>query len=307
MQIDEDCWVLMRAYKDAMGILPASITAPVASGLRLFKEMEPRWYVLCMPMRGDLTPLKKIGNLPFSQSEDEWPPPCFWPATSSVPNRVQHRGNICYATDEDVRGMNECLRRDPAGLKSFLLERLAGGELAPESSCDDSDSHASPLEGPNIEIESENESRSRTASLERAAEARFSRAFEDARTLDDLLAALASALQIIFDEHGEITDTEIRERMCDVIDHGFIHQTSGYGPPHGYATDSYEADAAVRAVLGHFVAAARPLAEREGIQSPDQRHAAFYRRPELELDEFFGWSETPSIPSTPYRGTSILD
>jgi hypothetical protein len=101
-----------------------------------------------------------------------------------------------------------------------------------------------------------------------------------------------------------MTDTDPRERTWDALVHAHFHRTPGYSMPRGFNLDSAEAEGKVRAVLMAFAARANTLADAEGLDTPEKRHAAFNAAPpELELDEFFGWSETLRPPSQPIKGT----
>lgn len=141
--------------------------------------------------------------------------------------------------------------------------------------------------------------------IEKRAFAAASRKFEGAKTYVAALKMLARQLRSLSDKFPEMTDTDIRERTWDALVHAHFHRTPGYSMPHGFNLDSPEAEGKVRAVLTAFVARANLLADAEGLDAPEKRHAAFNAAPpELELDEFFGWSETLSPPSEPIEGTA---
>ena len=134
------------------------------------------------------------------------------------------------------------------------------------------------------------------AELEQQAASRYSAGFNSAATTGEALAALSGALNAVWDDHGEITDTEIRERMFDAVFRSYLHRIPNYVLPETFATDSPEGDAAVRAVLSAFISAASRLADAEGLDTPQKRLDAFYSDSSLGLDEFFGWMENLKPP-----------
>ncbi|MCE9609195.1 MAG: hypothetical protein K8R23_03095 [Chthoniobacter sp.] len=113
------------------------------------------------------------------------------------------------------------------------------------------------------------------------------------------LTNLAAKMSDIENEHEEITDTDIRERMFDVIFQGFIYRTPKYQAPQFYNTDSRKANKLVRKALTEFVAQANPAADAAGLDTPQKRLDAFNADPDLTLDEYFGYMETLQPPSPP--------
>jgi hypothetical protein len=117
-------------------------------------------------------------------------------------------------------------------------------------------------------------------------------------TMQDALSTLATEMADIGEEHEEITDTDIRERMFDVIFQGFIYRTPGYQAPQFYNTDTPECNVAVRAALTKFIEQANLAADASGLDTPQKRHDAF-NAADLDLDEYFGYSDELHPPSPP--------
>jgi hypothetical protein len=111
------------------------------------------------------------------------------------------------------------------------------------------------------------------------------------------LKSLLNQLDSIAEEHGEVTDTDVREQMYAAVHHGFIMQTPGYRVPKSYGLFEPEGDAAIQSALSNFIEAASFAAEREGLKTPQLRFDAFQDGSVLSdggypYDEYFGHAES---------------
>lgn len=201
---------------------------------------------------------------------------------------ITHRDKTIRCDEADTRGIAPFGRFYPCDMKKFFIEKLAAGELEEIESTAISEAESN---APSISSEEATEPHTSSLKLEAQAVIKYARKLPKATTLHGSLVALSRAMNLVFDDHGEITDTEIREQMFDAIFQGFLHQTPGYVVPETFDADSPEGDAAIRAVLTAFLKVAVPLATREGVDTPGKRLDAFNSDSSLELDEFFGWME----------------
>lgn len=115
-------------------------------------------------------------------------------------------------------------------------------------------------------------------------------------TVHTALARLANEMALVQEEHRK---TIIRERMFDVILHGFIHRTPGYEAPKYYGTEGREGNAAVRRVLTDFLERANAAADANGLDTPQKRLDAFNAKTDLYLDEYFGHLDQLTPPDAP--------
>ncbi len=88
-------------------------------------------------------------------------------------------------------------------------------------------------------------------------------------------AAFLDELDAIAETHDELFDTEVRERLREVIDYHFgWDQPIGEDFPRVFAMFSDTADALVAAAVRSFIEEACALARAEGISTAAARHAA---------------------------------
>ena len=111
--------------------------------------------------------------------------------------------------------------------------------------------------------------------------------------MKELLKSLLNDMENIWDEHGELTDTVIRDGMREAIDRGFITPTKDYEVPDDFGMDSPEGNAKVKGALGKYIRAANAAAESAGLSTREQRLRAFQDSDVLSqsgygYDEFFG-------------------
>ena len=109
--------------------------------------------------------------------------------------------------------------------------------------------------------------------------------------MKNALRNLLNELDSIAEEHEEIIDTDVRENMGDALHHAYLEPTAGYALPDDYEMEQPEGNAAIKAALMKFVAAAK--AESPSLATREARLAAFQ---DLEVeseagntyDEYFG-------------------
>jgi hypothetical protein len=116
--------------------------------------------------------------------------------------------------------------------------------------------------------------------------------------MEKLLRTLLEDLEAIEQEHGEVTDTEVRDAMRHPIHDGFINPQPGFvlGTDFGMLTP--EGNEKVRAALNRFLKRAGEVAKAEGLNTPRARLDAFQN---IEVasaggcyyDDFFGYVPEP--------------
>ncbi len=96
--------------------------------------------------------------------------------------------------------------------------------------------------------------------------------------MDDAIRDLLDVLEAAEYAAMPLTDTDIRERLFEVVDRGFIHEETGYQVPSDLLDDcggDEEQKARVRAALSAFLKQARQHAATLGLNTPDKRQTAF--------------------------------
>jgi hypothetical protein len=97
--------------------------------------------------------------------------------------------------------------------------------------------------------------------------------------MDEAIQELLDALEAAEAAGASLTDTVLRESLYNVVDKGFIRPVKGFRVPPDLLLDYTEAasrqnDAVINA-LEAFLTRARQWAEREGLESPEERESAF--------------------------------
>jgi hypothetical protein len=116
--------------------------------------------------------------------------------------------------------------------------------------------------------------------------------------MDEILKLLLDDLDRIAESSEEIFDTEVRERMRDAVHHSFIKPKSRYVLSDEFGMFTKRANAKVKAALRRFLDAAKIVAKKEGLATPDARLAAFQNTDLTSgegnhYDDFFGYAEKP--------------
>jgi hypothetical protein len=113
--------------------------------------------------------------------------------------------------------------------------------------------------------------------------------------MDELLLDLLEGLERIADQHEELYDTEVRERMGLAIMDGFVRNKKDYEVPSDMGMSSVEANAAVHSAVTTYIDAANKRASTLGIRRFFDRLAAFQNgtvvtksRFRRDFEEFFG-------------------
>ena len=109
------------------------------------------------------------------------------------------------------------------------------------------------------------------------------------------LKALLNALDAIAEDHEEVTDTDVRERMRDVVENMLLEPAPGYVVPDEFGMFEPDGNARVMAALLKFVAAAK--AEAAGLKTRADRLRAFQdekltSRDGNYYDDYFGYDDS---------------
>lgn len=109
------------------------------------------------------------------------------------------------------------------------------------------------------------------------------------------LQALLNAMDKIEDEFEEVTDTDVRERMREAIEHALIEPVPGYVLPDEFGMFEPEGNAKVKAALAVLITAAK--AEAAGLKTRADRLRAFQNidiesRNGKTYDEYFGYDDS---------------
>jgi hypothetical protein len=114
-------------------------------------------------------------------------------------------------------------------------------------------------------------------------------------TMDEALRQLLEALESVGEEHEEIYDTDVRERMYDAVISVLIDPKDGYVFPTEFGMFTPEGNAAVQQVLVQFLPPLVTAASAAGLTTPRQRLLAFQNDEVVTsgegnyYDDFFGY------------------
>lgn len=109
------------------------------------------------------------------------------------------------------------------------------------------------------------------------------------------LIALLDAMDEIYEQHVELGDTAVRERMREVIENALLAPVAGYVIPDEFGLFEPEGDAKVKAALARFIEAAR--GDAAGLTIREDRLLAF-QDVSVEsgegntYDEYFGYDDS---------------
>ena len=96
--------------------------------------------------------------------------------------------------------------------------------------------------------------------------------------MDEAIRNLLDVLEEAESSGVPLTDTDIRERLFDVVDQGFIHEKSDYEAPRNLLDDcggTEEQKAKVCQAFSVFLKFARQHAAAVGLNTPEKREMAF--------------------------------
>ena len=113
--------------------------------------------------------------------------------------------------------------------------------------------------------------------------------------MERILLELLCQLERLGEAHGELYDTEVRERMGDAVMEGYVRRSPQYLLPDQFGMNSAAGDARVREALAAYIERANGLAEEIGLTTFHARLAAFQdpavRTPSdaaVDYDDLFG-------------------
>ncbi len=113
--------------------------------------------------------------------------------------------------------------------------------------------------------------------------------------MGELLSELLGALDAIAASHGEVCDSECRERMSDPIFFMFIKPESGYEMPEDFGLRDTEGNGLVKAAITQYITSAIHASAEAGLETFHDRLAAFQNedvqsnRDGTFFDDYFGW------------------
>jgi hypothetical protein len=106
-----------------------------------------------------------------------------------------------------------------------------------------------------------------------------------------LVKALLNAMDRIYEDYPEVTDTETRGYLREAITDGFINPKPDFVLPDDFAMADDEGNAKVKAALAKFLVKARAEAEKAGLSTAEARLRAFQDDVKStegsEYDEYF--------------------
>lgn len=110
--------------------------------------------------------------------------------------------------------------------------------------------------------------------------------------MKEILHTLLEQLSAIGEDHEEVYDTDVRERMRQAIFDGFLQSTPHFSTPRGFGMFTEEGNRRVRDAIDTYISAARSYASDHQLNFP-ARLAAFQDSSvvgpnQVEYSEFFG-------------------
>lgn len=108
------------------------------------------------------------------------------------------------------------------------------------------------------------------------------------------LKQLLTKLDRIFDQHEELGDTDVRERMFDAVFLGFIRPKPAYSLPARFGMFTEEGNKLVRAAIQEFLAHPQVIAAGKKLKTVQERMYAFQddaveTAGGTQFSEYFGW------------------
>lgn len=114
-----------------------------------------------------------------------------------------------------------------------------------------------------------------------------------APTMRGHLTAFLDQLERIGLEHDELYDTDVRERMAEVIERTLVEGAGPIDVPRSLGMFSEEGNARVQAALATYLGSALPLATELALDEAGRRDAVWDEgggsSAGTSVDEFLGW------------------
>ena len=110
-----------------------------------------------------------------------------------------------------------------------------------------------------------------------------------------ILRRLLDRLDAIAEQHGEVSDTAVRDVISEAVFDGFLRPSSGFVLPDRYAMFSEEGDLLVKRALAEFLPAANHSAADAGLSTFHERLSVLQDDDVRSaggsyLDDYLGWA-----------------
>jgi hypothetical protein len=93
----------------------------------------------------------------------------------------------------------------------------------------------------------------------------------EAKPIQAILRRLLDRFDAIAEQHGEVSDTAVRDVISEAVFDGFLRPSSGFALPDRYAMFSEEGDLLVKRALAEFLPAANHSAAKAGLSTFHER------------------------------------
>ena len=111
-----------------------------------------------------------------------------------------------------------------------------------------------------------------------------------------ILLRLLDRLDAIGEQHGEVSDTAVRDYISAAVFDGFLRPVSGFALPDRYAMFSDEGNQLVKQALAEFLSATNHSAAEAGLSTFHERLSALQ---DVDVrsaggsyfDDYFGWAD----------------
>jgi hypothetical protein len=113
--------------------------------------------------------------------------------------------------------------------------------------------------------------------------------------MQPILRRLLDRLDVIAEQHGEVSDTAVRDAMSEAVFGGFLRPVSAFALADRYAMFSEEGDLLVKRALAEFLPAANHSAAEVGLSTFHERLSALQ---DVDVrsargsyyDDYLGWA-----------------
>jgi len=115
----------------SLGVMP-KLTQGIVKGIRVIMSLKPRWYFEFLSPSDDPTEMLRIGNIPFIDENDQWPPDRFEPPRLPIITyyRIISKGEYRRVDQREAAGLQERKTVTPTRLKEFILTLEKQGALS---------------------------------------------------------------------------------------------------------------------------------------------------------------------------------